>query len=55
MADDTEIVVGSLISMHLRVCEFVTEKETKTGRVVKKYIRERGQYGECHTTAGACC
>jgi len=37
MADDTEIVVGSLIACSLiRGCEFVTEKETKTLRVGEK-------------------
>ena len=41
MADDREIVVGSLITL---ACSLGV-----TSLLLKKYIREREQYGECNT------
>ena len=51
MADDTEIVVGSLITIacSLGVASLILKKKRKHSVWVKKYIHERGQYGECNT------
>jgi len=51
MADDTEIVVGSLITIActLGAASLLLKKKRKHSAWVKKYIRERGQYGECNT------
>jgi len=51
MAGDTEIVVGSLITIacSLGAASLLLEKKRKHSSWVKKYILERGQYGECNT------
>jgi len=51
MADDREIVVGSLITLacSLGAASLLLKKKRKHSAWVKKYIREREQYGECNT------
>jgi len=51
MADDREIVVGSLITLacSLGAASLLLKKKRKHSAWVKKYIRERKQYGECNT------
>jgi len=51
MADDTEIVVGSLLTIacSLGAASLLLKKKRKHSAWVKKYIRERGQHGECNT------
>jgi len=50
MADDTDIVVGSLITIActLGAASLLVKKKRKHSAWVKKYIRERWQYGECN-------
>ena len=56
MADDREIVVGSLTTLacSLGAVNLLLKKKRKHSAWVKKYIREREQYGEYNTT-GTCC
>ena len=53
MADDREIVLGSLITLvcSLWAASLLLKKKRKhsDSEWVKKYIREREQYGECNT------
>ena len=57
MADDRKIVVGSLITLtcSLGAVSLLLNKKRKHSAWVKKYIREREQYGECNTYTGTCC
>ena len=52
MADDKEIVVGSLITLacSLGAASLLLKKKRKHSTWVKKYIRDREQYGECNTS-----
>jgi len=52
MADDREIVVGSLITLScsLEAVSLLLKKKRQHSTWVKKYIREREQYGECNTS-----
>ena len=51
MADDREIVVGSLITLacSLGAASLLLKKKRKHSAWVKKYICEKKQYGECNT------
>ena len=51
MADDKEIVVGSLITIACSsgAASLLLKRKRKHSAWVKKYIRERGQYGERNT------
>jgi len=46
-----EIVVGSLITLScsLEAASLLLKKKRQHFALVKKYIREREQYGECNT------
>jgi len=51
MADDREIVVGSLITLSFRLgaASLLLKNKRQYYEWVKKYIREKEQYGECNT------
>ena len=50
MADDREIVVGSLITLacNLGATSLLLKKKKEHSAWVKKYIPDREQYGECN-------